>query len=750
MNHNAAPDLLPEALAYALKHDHMPVCRLLEAHGANLLEARNALECAAAKGATDTVRMLLANQSNNQWRREAAIKAALTAGHEEVAHAILSGEKSPDWMLNTVVRLGSPEMVRTLLAKGVERQSVHRAMKTAVMAGRANMVSTLLSHDSNPYSSEEEITLAINRGHIDCFHSFLAHGIGNYAASQAFIAAAKHGYTDIMTALLPHGFHFDTLYQALEKAISNEHADIVAALLSAPDLEPSRLEYAAGTAVHKGNIDIIHLFLNKTLSDSTLTGMLASAFDAQRRDIITALFNKGVKLNRKCRSIDNLRRVVSMGFSKHALFFLSQSDINQYHISNALMSAVQANQPEMVELLLRHGADPDYKPGSKKSDKNVLETATENQNIEIVKKLLDYGANPREASDSLIDLALNPDSTEIMDALLAEGVRRPQWIQGLASSIMRRGANLCFHRLLDVGQSDLFHEELSELMDLASGSIDFINTLWSLGADLGQSDVLTTAVKNGRVDSVNRLLDIGSPPARLSDALEAAAKPSWTEPELRNMMTMTLLAYGAEPKDLAKVLSSVLEGNDIEIINMFLARKTMDWCTLRDWREAFSSQLQDGYMNAETTRILLDHKIFPMFTPTLITGLISYQRLDVIRLLIDYCPDFPLQSALEIAMKQSRPHVTQLLRNYGATLNQSENTETVYFRGSKIDVCFPSDAQLSQPVTSLQTLCRSCIRQRLAEHLETRTGSLKSAINDLPLPPPLAQFLFNPLGTIGQ
>ncbi len=84
--------------------------------------------------------------------------------------------------------------------------------------------------------------------------------------------------------------------------------------------------------------------------------------------------------------------------------------------------AVSLQNPRMIDIMLDHGADPNFVPLTQHG--SILEGAVMNKNLEIVKKLLDRGANPNLLSShggTALISAISTESLEMVQLLVEAG-----------------------------------------------------------------------------------------------------------------------------------------------------------------------------------------------------------------------------------------------------------------------------------------------------------------------------------------
>ncbi|MBN2981562.1 ankyrin repeat domain-containing protein [Cohnella algarum] len=85
--------------------------------------------------------------------------------------------------------------------------------------------------------------------------------------------------------------------------------------------------------------------------------------------------------------------------------------------SNAILVAAGNKNMKIMELLLKHGANPNYM----RAGKTALNYAVENDDIEMAKFLLDSGADPNVSTESAIWKAVEKASTKMVKILLDYG-----------------------------------------------------------------------------------------------------------------------------------------------------------------------------------------------------------------------------------------------------------------------------------------------------------------------------------------
>jgi len=96
------------------------------------------------------------------------------------------------------------------------------------------------------------------------------------------------------------------------------------------------------------------------------------------------------------------------------------ADVNSGGVTSVLAAAIEAKQIEMVKFLLEHGADPNGPYYTSK----VLNVAVATRQAEAVRLLLEHGADPRSVDAKMIDAARKQDDVEIVRLLQEARARR--------------------------------------------------------------------------------------------------------------------------------------------------------------------------------------------------------------------------------------------------------------------------------------------------------------------------------------
>lgn len=336
-----AADLRPPLVDAAKKGDREAIRSLLKQPGANAniteADGTTALHWAAYHDDLETADLLIragakANLANDLgatplWAAcengsEAMVKRLLAAGANPNAK-LLSGET----LLMIASRTGNPAVVEQLAAKGAEVNARAARNQTALM-------------------------WAVAQKHPEVTRVLLAHHADVHAKSDAWdyvMAVSPHGYLEYNKAI-PHGNDTPLLFAA-----------------RAGDLESAKMLVAAGAdvneadawgisttvlAAHAGFPDVVAFLLDKGADpNAAKAGFTALDEAIMHRDeqMVTALLDHGADANAPLRTWTPTRRT-----SK------------DYNYDPELVGAApfwlaaRFTEPNVLRLLLKHGADPHF------------------------------------------------------------------------------------------------------------------------------------------------------------------------------------------------------------------------------------------------------------------------------------------------------------------------------------------------------------------------------------------------------
>jgi ankyrin repeat protein len=253
---------------------------------------------------------------------------------------------------------GSESMVRRLLAAGANPNAKLMAGETALMvasrAGSAAVVDLLLTKRADPNAKaargQTALMWAVAQRHPEIVKLLLAHGADVHARSTS--------WTDVM-AVAPHG------YLEYNRAVpfGNDTALLFAARVG--DLESAKLLVGGGTnvndedawgisatvlAAHSGFTDLVEFLLDQGGDpNSAKAGFTALHEAIMRRDarMVSALLTHGANPGVPLRTWTPTRR--------------SSRDYNfepELIGATPFWLAARWTEPEILRLLLKHGADP--------------------------------------------------------------------------------------------------------------------------------------------------------------------------------------------------------------------------------------------------------------------------------------------------------------------------------------------------------------------------------------------------------
>lgn len=172
--------------------------------------------------------------------------------------------------------------------------------------------------------------------------------------------------------------------------------------------------------------------------------------------------------------------------------------MSSLNINETLGKAVEEGDVVAVRDLLEHGADPNYLV--KNTNTSVMQLAMAYNNIEIIKLLLQYGANVQRIwhEDGLIHyLFVNEENEKYCEEIIAHIVKYNQNQKELVQKIYV--ALLRFYV-----KEALALNLLRYLLDNGLAVDDFLNR-WSFTDDNDSYTPLHLAIRENRIDFVRKL-----------------------------------------------------------------------------------------------------------------------------------------------------------------------------------------------------------------------------------------------------
>lgn len=423
----------------------------------------------------------------------------------------------------------------------------------------------------------------------------------------ALIAASESGHMDIVKLLLPHVSDINAHEwrgTALSTAVGGGHIDIVSILLhfkADVNAYETHWKSALAEAIRATHLNIVELLLQHQHQAEILGAALETAVWSGNEAVV-ALLNRGL-------------------------------DLGERNLAPALHSALYRKAVSILEILLKHGTNPNVRSigyyGQPNFDRTPLDMAIETQNLEAVDALLQHGGDPNCRS--------------------------------------------CSSRLNGF-QSAVEHGNIELVRKLLQGVRD-INAVHAGRSALG------IAVEHGNIEVANLLLENEAstrPRGNAPSSLQIATARQDTE------MIMMLLKYKADPNESEQrgltAIATAVRLRDRKIIELLLQAGAQT-ALLHAAAEIGDFELLRLALNhkADVNGLSLDHKT------AIASAIMSKEILqddrcqNVILFLIDQGGklNFPDDSSLEkagamtalAAAVHSSPQIILFLRRRGASLN---------------------------------------------------------------------------------
>ncbi|BCR94918.1 uncharacterized protein AKAW2_11964A [Aspergillus luchuensis] len=547
-----------DPLFLAVARGHLPVCEILLNHGAedyHDLKGRppSALVIAVCSGRLDIVKTLLRCEriTNSRTMKNRATEVirpaqcgitaaqyyAASGGHVDILRELIAYGITPDEALRYAARAGDATLVRQYLDEGLDVNSHAKvsdhpiALQSAIKGGHTALVHELLSRGADPNLESHFLTplrAAVDVGSFELTQVLINAG-ARVDCHRALQSALSQKRKDLVDFLLQNGA--DT-HRNLRDAVRGADLRAFQFLIDRgadihrqePDDETSIL----GAAAWGGSISIVTYLLDNGLQDQLNPGPedtppLLDAVAATRPLIVELLIHRGADVNAYPEAAEERRFTGS-----YRLYENHRRWPPEPICETALTLAVKANNRDMAELLMRHGAM--VTPSSPDTVGTPLLYAVGDQNIGLIGTLLDRGADPNQRGTIVEEgkpsfpllIAAENGNTEIIDSLLKAGSKLDdqdsegfsalhaaaacRTSDGLKSLLHKHGADM---------NARLLNGSLPIHSAASRGTPENLGILLEAGADINATDdngrtPLHWAADSGNWETTEALLDRGA------------------------------------------------------------------------------------------------------------------------------------------------------------------------------------------------------------------------------------------------
>ncbi|MGL4652687.1 ankyrin repeat domain-containing protein [Cetobacterium sp.] len=376
------------------------------------------------------------------------------------------------------------------------------------------------------------------------------------------------------------------------------------------------------------------------------------------------------------------RKFLQNGFNPNYVFV-------KFKFTIPLIFASQNGHIEIVKLLLEYGADTNIQTDT---GATALGFASQNGHIEIVKLLLEYGADTNIQTDTgatALGFALQNGHIEIVKLLLEYGAQTNIQANGgvtalICASTMRQIETV---KLLLEHGANVNIQTNGGVTALGSasqnGHIEIVKLLLEHGANVNiqANDGVTalgSASQNGHIKIVKLLLEHG---ANANDGVTALI---WASKEGHIEIVKLLLEHGAnvniQVNDGVTALMLASEVGHIEIVKLLLEHGANVNIQANDGVTTLMLASEAGHI--EIVKFLLEHganvNIQANDGVTALGSASKEGHIEIVKLLLEHGIDANIQTdtgatALMLALIKGHIETVKLLLEHGANVNIQEN-----------------------------------------------------------------------------
>ena len=606
----------------------LEIIELLLKHGAQVDLQNDAGECALIVAAQNGQAKLAAklvqeyrtsvglNQKHSNWT---ALMEASESGSIDIVKLLLEhGADDLGWALVPAILNKHTDIIELLLEHGAQVDDKNWSLfldqpplVAAVETGDADIVKLLLEHGTKQRKGRA-ITNAIfsKNTEIICILSERGAQVDEDRLYPLLVEAFKNGNADVVKLLLEHGAK-QGIDRAMKEAICNKNAEIIKILSeygTHTDNKYQSDEPPLVVAVEKGDADVVKLLLKYTAN-----------VDHKNSNGWTALMKASKKGDSKLEIIELLL--------KHG----AQVDLQNDAGESALIVAAQNGQAKLAtKLVQEYGASVGLK--NKHSSWTALMEASESGSIDIVKLLLEHGAD--DLGWALVLAILNKHN-DIIELLLEHGVQ------------------------VDDKNWSLFLTQPPLVAAVETGDADIVKQLLKHGAKQGIEVIHILSGHGAQVDEID-----------LPDQLplvEAVEKGD------ANLVKL-LLEHGTK-QGIYRAIAHAIFSKNADIVQMLSKYGAQNWFDEPPLLEA----VEKG--DADVVKLLLKHganvdeKNLDGWTALMKASKKGDSKLEIIEVLLKYGAKVDLQndageSALMVAAQNSQAKVaTKLVHDCGASVD---------------------------------------------------------------------------------
>ncbi|XP_071097328.1 uncharacterized protein [Haliotis cracherodii] len=671
-------------LSEACRTKNVEIVKLLLDKGANLSasidEGYSCLYMAIQNEHVELVKLLLDKGANVQTIHDeySFLSEACRTKNVDIVKLLLDKGADPsacddegDTCLYIATENEHVELVKLLLDKGADVQTTddgYSPLNVACRRKNVEIVKLLLDNGADPSAWDDKcdtcLCIATENEHVEIVKLLLDKGADmepGFEGQTPLREACRRKNVEIVKLLLDKGANLsasiDVSYSCLHVAIENEHVEMVKLLLDkGADVQTTDDGYSPlNVACRRKNVEIVKLLLDK--------GADPSACDHE---------------GGKCSYVVKKNQLAE--FDKHLL----DKGVDVQTIRDGyspLSEACRSKNVEIVKLLLDKGADP-----STCDDRSYscLSIAKQEEHVEIVNLLLDKGANmePGFGGHTPLSEAYRTKNVEIVKLLLDNGAD-PSACDDKGYSCLQIAiqkehvemVNFWLDKGANMEPGFGGHTPLSEAC--RTKNVEIVKLLLDKGADPSASDYeryscLQIAIQNEHVELLKLLLDKGANVQTTDDGyspLSEACRRKNVE------IVKLLLDNGADPSAWDDkgypCLCVAIQKEHVEMVNLLLD-KGANMEPGFDGHTPISEACRTK--NVEIVKLLLDNGADPSACDdegdTCLYIATENEHVEMVKLLLDKGADVQTTgdgySPLNVACRRKNVEIVKLLLDNGA------------------------------------------------------------------------------------